>query len=43
VPADLKQQMIRAVIFALGYKKNDISRAESEITGLDRQRVLASL
>jgi len=42
-PTDLKQQMIRAVMFAFGYKANDISRAECAIAGSQRQRVLDSL
>jgi negative modulator of initiation of replication len=43
-PTDLKQQMIRAVMFAFGYRTNDISRAESAIAGVsERQRVLDTL
>ncbi len=42
-PTDLKQQMIRAVMFAFGYKQNDVGRAESAIASSQRQRLLDSL
>lgn len=32
-PTDLKQQMIRALMFALGYRGEDTRRAEAEIAG----------
>jgi negative modulator of initiation of replication len=42
-PTDLKQQMIRAVMFAFGYRGEDISRAELAIARSERQRILDSL
>ncbi len=42
-PTDLKQQMIRAAMFALGYAMPDIIRAEAAIAGTERQQMLNSL
>jgi negative modulator of initiation of replication len=42
-PTDLKQQMIRAAMFAFGYAMPDILRAEAAIAGSARQQILNSL